>query len=180
MVSLPEGAARYDANYWSEFLTANPDVLNSILADLWTAVHGHDRKPSLEELWDLVGTKMSNLPFPEAFAAIKGTRSLRGIAQQVGVTHAQLSYWINGKQPIVKIHDVAGSMFHLESIAKALKVHPSYFVEWRRLWVLSVVDAVFDGRPNQTAILYKRYRGNEQKVALNTRSTPRVRRDGDC
>lgn len=156
--------SRFDYEYWDQLIADRPDVLHALLSDLWTVTHGVERRPTLEDLWQLVEPKFSNEPFARAFREVQGDRSIRQIALHApGITQQRLTDFLNGKRDIVKIHDVKGSMERLEAVAQSLRVHPSYFVEWRRLWIVTAVDEALALQPNLSTVIYKSYGGHRKR-----------------
>jgi len=162
----PEGEATADPRFWEEILRRRPDVLHRLLADVHRSVYGAARPPTLDELWSAVAEPIfSNDPFPVAFAAALGERSMSQVASYAGMHRATLKRYVDEDRPIVSTQDPEGSMRRLEVVAKALGVHPSYFSEWRRLWVMSLIDVAFAGRPELSVSLYRRF----SSVRLNGR-----------
>lgn len=155
-----------DRDFWREYLTEHPDVMYRLLGDLYQAsraVAGRRKPPTtkatLDDIYQLVTPQFSNQPFGEAVKAALGSRSVSWLAQQIHVHHSQVIRLMSGEREIVSIRDPAGSMFRLEAVARALNVHPSYFLEWRRLWILSLIDDAFAEQPNLSIGVYKRFAG---------------------
>lgn len=152
------GAATADPGFWEQTLRQRPDVLHRFLADVHRSVHGTTRPPTLDELWSLVAEPVFSAdPFPVAFETARGTRSMAQIATYAGMHRATLKRYVDEERPIVSTQDPGGSMHRLEVVAKALGVHPSYFSEWRRLWVMSLIDVAFTDRPELSVSLYRRF-----------------------
>ena len=90
-------------------------------------------------------------------------RSIRWLAQQIGTSHTQVRFYLTGKRPILNLHDARGSMIRIEAVARALRVHPSYFAEWRRLWIMTLLDSAFAARPGLSVGVFKRFAGFEDQ-----------------
>ncbi|GAB3863393.1 hypothetical protein GCM10028801_30910 [Nocardioides maradonensis] len=160
--SHPLASRADDALFWDEFLAQNPDILNRLLADIYRVTYGADKPPSIEALWALMETpEFTGTPFGEAVAELleRRGRSQRWLAAQAGVQHPVLGRYIRGERPIVSVHDITGSMKRIEAVAKPLRVHPSYFAEWRRLWVMTLMDSAFTAHPDLSAEVFKRFSG---------------------
>lgn len=154
----PHGGHSSDPSFWEEYLGEHPDVLHRLLADVYQATYGVDRPPTLDELWDLVSTpEFSTKPFGEALMEALGGRSVRSLSVQIGIHPSALHRFITGEREIVSVRDPIGSMRQLEVIARALRVHPAYFSEWRRLWVMSLLDAAFIRQPALSIGVWKRF-----------------------
>lgn len=162
LASHPLGEESAHAGFWQEYLAEHPDVLHRLLADVFQATYGVDRPPTLDELWDLVATPEYSLqPFGQALLDALGNRSVRSLAAQIGpgMHHSLITRYIRGDRDIVSVTDIPGSMARIEIIAKALRVHPSYFAEWRRMWLMSLLDAAFARQPNLSVGVWKRFSG---------------------
>lgn len=147
-----------DAGFWQTVLADRPDVLHRLLADVHRSVHGTAASPTLEDLWDLVGEpSFSHQDFPVAFREALGTRSISQVAIYAGMDRKTLHRFVNAERPIVSVHDPAGSMRRIEVVARALGVHPSYFSEWRRLWIMTTIDEAFGARPELSVHIFRRF-----------------------
>lgn len=154
---LAEPSATED--FWVQYLDDNPDVLHRLLADIYEATYGAEAPPTLDDLWKLMSAqpRYASTPFGEALIDALGGRSLRWLATQTGVSQPVLSRLINGDRPVVNIKDIRGSTYRLERIAAALRVHPSYFAEWRRMWIMTLLDSAFTAQPTLSIGVYRRY-----------------------
>lgn len=149
-----------DQDWWQEFLSHRPDVMHRLLGDLYQAAHPHrDRLPTVEELRDLVTPRYSNDPFPAALKELLGDRSVRWLAQQMKVHHSMITRYLRGEREIVSLHDPAGSMYRIEQVARGLRVNPSYFAEYRRLWIMTLLDSAFAAQPNLSIGVWKKFSG---------------------
>jgi hypothetical protein len=93
-----------------------------------------DKDKNLDAVWRITGLVKpppSTLPFPLAARELIGKRSLRDFARAAGFGtqggHRTLARYLSGEYAL--------SMEALEAVAKAGRVDPSYFVEWRSMWV---------------------------------------------
>lgn len=153
-----------DPDFWETYLAEHPDVLHRLLADVYQATYGSEKPPTLDDLWALMAApRFTTETFGNAVVDLLGARSVRWLAGQVGIAHQQLARYLSGQRPIVSIHDAKGSMRRIESVAAALKVHPSYFVEWRRLWIMSLLDSAFTAQPSLSVGIFRRYSGFEER-----------------
>ena len=153
-----------DPGFWRTYLSQNPDVLHQLLGDLYQATHQASSKPpTLEDLWDLVAPRFTNEPFGEAVKGLLAGRSVRWLAGEIHLHHVPLSRVLNGERDVVSIRDPKGSMARIEVIARALNVHPSYFAEWRRLWVMTLLDEAFEELPHLSVGVYRKFAGHRDK-----------------
>lgn len=153
-----------DPDFWRQLLTERPDVMYRLLGDLHQAaavIKGQDpsRVPTVAELRDLVTAQYSNEPFGASLKQLLGKRSVRWLAAQLNLHHEQINRIIRGERDVVSIQDPTGSMYQIESIARVLRVHPSYFMEWRRLWIMSLLDDAFAAQPHLSIGVWKKFSG---------------------
>lgn len=161
-----------DAQFWDQFLEANPDVLHRLLADIYRATYGADKPPSLEDLWAILeAPEFTGDPFGPAVRelATRRGKSLRWLALQARVDQKHLLRYLSGESRILSAYDIEGSMERIESIARPLRVHPSYFMEWRRLWVMRLMDSAFTAHPDLSVEVFRRFSGFERSPS-NARS----------
>lgn len=149
-------------DFWRTYLADNPTVMYRLLADLHGVARrfrGEDpgRVPTVEELRGLVTPSYSNDPFPVALRAALGKRSARWLAGRLNMHFSYVCRLLNGERDVVDVNDPRHSMDRLEAIARELRVHPSYFAEWRRLWVMTLMDAMFEDRPNLSIGVWERF-----------------------
>ena len=145
--------------FWVGYLGEHPDVLHRLLADVYEATFGAETPPTLDDLWKLMSAqpRYASVPFGQALIDALGDRSINWLAQQAGISQSTLSRMVNGIKPVVNIKDIRGSMYRLERVATVLRVHPSYFAEWRRMWIMTLLDSAFTAQPTLSIGVYRRY-----------------------
>jgi hypothetical protein len=154
-----------DPDGWVAFFNERPDVLHTLCGDIYRIVKAHEvrrtgRRPrtingNLRELNEMLSPRFSQEPFADAVRELMGTVSLRAFAAKIPMHHHQLTRLITGERAIAKANDPRGSMKILESIARAGKVHPAFFVEWRELYVWAVLQEGLLAQPNVSITLVK-------------------------
>ena len=153
----PAGATE-TSDFWAALFRDQPNVLHSLLEDVYRATYGADHPPSLGDLWALFEQdRFSDAPFPQALEEALAGRSHRWLAQQAGIPRATLGDYVRGRLNVVDVASPKRSMERLESFATALRVHPSYFSEWRQLWIMHLIEAAFAGRPQLSTAVYRRF-----------------------
>lgn len=160
------GATR---DFWVELFDERPDVLHQLLGDIYLITKAHRDEPrggrrrgkagegNLTELLEMVTPTFSNKAFPEAIKDLMGGMSVRAFAPRTGIPFQSLQRLINGDRPLERLYDPKGSMRLLEQIAAGGKVHPSYFMEWRRLWLMMRLDDALAAKPNLSVGLFRKY-----------------------
>lgn len=99
------------------------------------------RRASLDEVLATVfPDRYAMDPFPEAMVILLAGRSQRAFAKRVPIHQMTLSRLMRGQYP--------PDVDMLERIAKAAKVHPAYFLEWRAQYIGAVLTNVMIQRPN--------------------------------
>lgn len=156
---------------WMTFFDspAGEFALGRILGDIYdfvkaaeereAGIHRVGRRPrrdgSLADVYATVfPTAYTMDPFKVAMEKLLAGRSQRAFAPRVPMTQTTLARLLRG--------DVQPSMGVLESIAQAAKVHPSYFVEWRAMYVSGMVQRVLLQRPNVGVKAYREMRMGDQ------------------
>jgi hypothetical protein len=147
----------YGEQQWVELFDKDPTVMYAILGDIakvYVATNGPrktGRRPgvnmSLDQLEKIITPQYSLEPLAESLPALIGEQSLRAFAAKVPVHHHQLRRLMRGEAPV--------TMPMLESLAKAGRVGPAYFVEWRGMYLAEMLTAIAASRPNVTVRFYK-------------------------
>lgn len=142
---------------WVQFF-ASPDgvyAMGRIFGDIWEAVMTEEEKArgitrmgrrprrqgTLDEVMATVLPQQYTLePFKVALRGLMGGRSTRAFAPQVPCHQATLVRLLNG--------DYKPDLAMMESIAKAAKIHPKYFVEYRAGVLAESVRVAMSRQPN--------------------------------
>jgi hypothetical protein len=95
---------------------------------------------TMADVHALMETKYATIPFAQSLPELIGERSLRAFAQRAGMPHQTIQKMISGEARL--------EMWRLEALAKAGRVHPSYFMEWREGHVLTYLAELLASRPN--------------------------------
>lgn len=141
---------------WVELFDRAPHIIAQLLGDLYRetiAERERDsgkarigRRPkvvagSLEELWEILTPRYSMEPFAvSARELISAAPSLRAFAKRAGIHHHTITRMMRG--------EVALDRFRLEQIAKAGRVHPVFFMEYREMLICESVLSLLRQRPN--------------------------------
>lgn len=146
---------------WVELFDRAPQVMHAILGDIFRETKAErereegrarmGRRPgvvngSLNELYDMITPRYAMEPFPISVRELIGTTSLRGFAMRAAMSHSVLSRLITGEIPLSK--------YRLESLAKAGRVAPAFFMEYRELIIVEAVQALLRNRPNVSVRAY--------------------------
>lgn len=165
-----------DDAMWVDFFDQRPDVLHAILGDIYIVTKYDERKQrgegrdgrrtmprdaNLDELWDMITPRFSTQPFALSVRELIGERSLRQFAAKVPMDHRELSRMMRGQTVLTG--------YWLEQIAKAGKVSPAFFLEYRHLYIADALAAVFSLRPNLGIGVYKKLSNIIERRSANAR-----------
>lgn len=152
---------------WMAFFdtSAGAHAMGRILGDIYDAVkaeeekeagiHRMGRRPrrdgSLADVYATVFPAPYTMdPFPEAMVKLLNGRSQRQFAPKVPVHQTTMSRLMSGT--------LVPDMQMLERIAIAAKVAPSFFVEYRAMFVGQLLTRVLTERPNMGVRAYREVR----------------------
>lgn len=150
---------------WVEFFHERPDVLTKLLGDMYAITKQEESSErrygkrtryvngNLDELWNMLSPRYSTEPFGVAVRELIGAQSLRAFAAKIPMHHYSLTRLIRGERQVVNMGDIPASLATLERIAKAGKVHPAFFREWRALTLLGAFHSAMEAHPNLTITL---------------------------
>lgn len=155
---------------WVELFDRAPHIMHAILGDIFRETHAEaereagnariGRRPkaiegTMDELWAMVTPSYSSDSFAVAVRVlIEKAPSLRAFAMRAKMNHPTLLRLISGEMKIDK--------YRLEQIAKAGKVSPAYFAEYREMVVIEAITTVMRRRPNVSVGAYRRLRKAQQ------------------
>lgn len=146
----------YGSTEWLEHYQDHPDVLTKMLGDLYRVYKSEQAKANgtanpaggrrkghingnLDELWEIITPRFAVVPLRQAVDDIRKV-SLRHLALKVGMDRRSLTRILDGELPAERSD--------LERVAAALRVHPSYFAEWRAMVVQDFLGQLFAAKPN--------------------------------
>jgi len=98
----------------------------------------------------IIGEDFSYSPFQDAFKDLCGKRSLSTVANLTGLDRNAVYRLIKGKEP---------SVDQMEEIAKGFKKSPSYFLEYRVMFVTAFVYEHLMGFPESSVVFYNKLIG---------------------
>lgn len=111
-------------------------------------------RPSLDygqgthRLRQYMGQDYALLPFPEALRVLTGDLSIRKIAQKTGLDRNLIHRLFRGT--------IQPDAYEMTQIARAYDKHPSYFLEYRVLFITSAVADRIEGVPEASINLYRK------------------------
>ena len=161
-------SVKHGVEEWVDFFDHRPDVLHAILGDIYVVTKSDDAKregrgrdgrrvmpkdANLADLWDMITPRYSMDVFPVAFKELQGDRSLRAMSYKIGIDHRELSRMLLGKQTL--------TLYALDLIATKCRVNPTFFSEYRILYVQEALGAIMAAKPNLSIGVIKRLTGSK-------------------
>lgn len=95
-----------------------------------------------------MGDDFCTLPFPEAFRLLTHSRSFTQIARKTNLSRTQVYRLMQGS--------IEPDPETMTQIAEAYKKHPSFFAEYRSLYVLAHIEARLLDMPEATITYYRK------------------------
>lgn len=151
---------------WNAALNEDIDLFGRIIRDilkLEQAVPGRPGpRPSLDvsaatwRLQQLFGNDYTIQPFNEALKALMGERSLRHVASMTGLNKDSIHRLLK--------QEIEPDGYTLTVCAKAFDKHPSFFLEWRILYITQAVTRRLEWSPETTIDIYKTLDGQRKTV----------------
>lgn len=143
---------------WVDRFTDDPDLMWLIVGDIVRYVSSDEvprgeRAPSrrqvqgkdrnLATVWRIMHGHYSTDPFPVSVRELIGSKSLRDFAARAGFGSVQtLIRYQRGERPL--------TMECMESMAKAGRVEPHYFLEYRAMWLGRELQRAMLARPTES------------------------------
>jgi transcriptional regulator with XRE-family HTH domain len=151
---------------WGTAVSGDMDLFTDLLHDvIKTSRPGggkQGKRPKLsrleasERLDQLAGEDFTELCFADAFAALKGARSIRHTASKCEIDRNIVYDLLKGKkQPTFKL---------MEQIATSFGKDPSYFLEYRVGYVTSKLNTFLYNSPDTATLWFKNFHREFIKV----------------
>lgn len=142
---------------WDVALGRDINLFGRILRDilkLEQAVPGRpgprpslDQHAAIRRMMQLLGKDFTILPFHEAFQVLAAGRSVRHVARIVGLNKSQVARLLTGE------NEADG--FQMRVVAEAFGKHPSYFLEWRILYITAALVRRMEWSPETTIRMFR-------------------------
>lgn len=147
---------------WASLFKADPKILGDLVNDVIKINISEKGRPGKrsaqsaedieEDLKKLTGEDYAVRPFPEALKAAMGGRSIRHVASQAHLDKMTVHRLLQGR-------GAPATAEQIEWLAKAVKKDPSYFMEYRVLYVCSVVYQIMMMSSEAATIQFNKLKG---------------------
>lgn len=107
-----------------------------------------------ERLQQFRGMDYTLKPFHEAIRDLIGKTSARGFGNRTGLGRNRIQRLLAGDEP---------TAYDLRIIAETCGKHPSYFLEWRRLYILGAIFRRLEWAPETTIALFEKLDNQARK-----------------
>jgi len=142
---------------WDRALEKDMDLFGRVIRDvlkLEQASPGRPGpRPSLDtaeatrRLNQLLGKDYTILPFKEAFRVLARDRSTRHLASLTGLNRNTVQRLLKG--------DMEPDGFEMSVIAETFGKHPSYFAEWRNLYITNAIMERLEWSPDTAVDIFR-------------------------
>jgi len=145
---------------WEQVFEDDPAILGRIINDMLRLESSQSRpgkRPALDpdvaaaRFKKLFGEDYSSDLFPEALRKLKGDRSLRHVQANTNVDKMKISAFLKGEEK--------PTLEELVSIAKGLGKDPAYFMEYRNMYVISVLNEIMTNNPEMGITQFRKVNG---------------------
>lgn len=143
---------------WNVALERDIDLFGRVLRDilkLEQAVPGRpgprpslDTNSAIRRMMQLLGHDFSIQRFPEALRILADDRSVRALAHKVQLDRNTVYRLLQGQ--------IEPDGFHMRMCADAFSKHPSYFVEWRILYITAAITRRLEWSPEASIGVFRR------------------------
>jgi len=142
---------------WDKALTKDIDLFGRIVRDILKLEQATPGRPgprpgldvpsATRRIYDFWGDDFTIAPFPEALRTLAGDRSIRNLAAKVRLRKTVVHRLLTG--------DMEPDGFIIRLCAEGFKKHPSYFLEWRMLYIAGSIIRRLEWSPETTISLFR-------------------------
>lgn len=111
-----------------------------------------DYEQGVARLRQYMGQDYAMDEFPVALKALANGRSIRSLARKTGLSKNHIHRLLTG--------DIEPDAFAMTEIARAFDKHPSFFLEWRAMWVANAIVNRMVSQPESSVALYRRFKAD--------------------
>lgn len=109
-----------------------------------------DYEQGVTRLKQYMGEDYALEAFPEALKYLSNGRSIRAVARRADLSKNHVHRLLTG--------EVAPDAYAMKQIAEAFGKHPSYFLEWRAMWVANAIVEQMIKQPETSIAVFQKFR----------------------
>lgn len=106
-----------------------------------------ERADAQEQLDQIFGRDFSLEPFRQALEAMANGASVRSIANRTGLNRNTVHR--------LRVGEIEPDPWHMEQLARGWGKHPSYFLEWRILYIAKAIATRLEANPESSIRIFK-------------------------
>lgn len=143
---------------WNKEFTKDPDLFARVLRDILKLDQAQPGRPgprpsldvheATKRLRQYMGLDYSMLPFQEAFQILTNNKPYRQVAAKVGLNRNLVYRLLKG--------EVDPDSYAMREIAKAYDKHPSYFLEYRNMYITNAILNRLEYSPDASINVYRK------------------------
>lgn len=111
-----------------------------------------DYQQGVARLKQYMGQDYSLETFPQALKTLANGRSIRSLARKTGLSKNHVHRLLTG--------EMAPDAYAMQAVATAFTKHPSYFSEWRAMWITNAVMNRVLENPESSIVLYRKLKAD--------------------
>lgn len=143
---------------WKRAFDADIDLFGRIIRDILKIGDNQPGRPgprpqldeetAAQRFRELMGDDYTVLPFADAFRALAGDRSIRHVATKTGLDRNAVDRLMKGT--------IQPDAYQMEKVAAGFGRDPSYFLEYRMLFISAALLDKMASSPESTVGLYRK------------------------
>lgn len=107
-----------------------------------------DYEQGVARLRQYMGQDYSMEPFEASLKNLANGRSIRALARKTGLSKNHIHRLLTG--------EIEADAYAMREIARAFDKHPSFFAEWRAMWVANAIVERLMNQPESSIVLYRK------------------------
>lgn len=143
---------------WKKAFSSDIDLFARLVRDILKLDQTQPGRPGPRPALDLdqgisrlrqyMGEDYAVVSFPEAFKDLAAGRSIRSLARKCDLSKNHVHRLMTG--------EMAPDAYAMTQVAKAFGKHPSFFSEWRSMWIANAIVNRLDAQPESSMVLYRK------------------------
>lgn len=147
---------------WRKAFESDIDLFGRLVKDILKLDQAQPGRPGprpaldyaqgVARLKQYMGQDYSLDDFQHSLRDLANGRSIRSIARKTGLSKNHVHRLLTG--------EVQPDGYAMRAVAEAFGKHPSYFPEWRAMWITNAMVNRLEGNPESSIVLYRKLRAD--------------------